>query len=158
MNRFIKLLFLGIITTFSMTGCSFSGQDGNVNESSKEKDVYYTIDFEGIDKSNARNSLDYAGTYKGILPCADCAGIAIEIKLSYDGTFKKTMQYLGKNDDVFISDGAYIWDNTGNIISLEGVDRPNQFFVSEERLIHLDINGQRITGDLSDHYVLYKTY
>ena len=23
---------------------------------------------------NAKNSLDYIGTYKGILPCADCEG------------------------------------------------------------------------------------
>ena len=32
---------------------------------------------EGVvnDEHNAKNSLDYIGMYKGILPCADCEGI-----------------------------------------------------------------------------------
>ncbi len=157
MNRYN--VFLCSIVTFAMVGCSFFGKQGDEHNENADADTYlYELDFDGIDKSNARNSLDYAGTYKGILPCAGCTGIAIEIKISYDGSFEKTMQYLGKSDDVFVFKGAYIWDDAGNTISLEGVDMPNQYFISEERLIHLDIDGQRVTGELSDHYVLYKTY
>ncbi len=38
------------------------------------------------------------------------------------------------------------------------LEPPNQYFVAEERLIHLDIDGQPISGDLADHYVLEKLY
>ncbi|MDE5451088.1 copper resistance protein NlpE N-terminal domain-containing protein, partial [Elizabethkingia meningoseptica] len=36
----------------------------------------------GIDDShNAQNSLDWAGTYEGTVPCADCPGIKTTITL-----------------------------------------------------------------------------
>ena len=34
------------------------------------------------DFHNSLNSLDWEGTYSGILPCADCAGIQTLIKLN----------------------------------------------------------------------------
>jgi uncharacterized lipoprotein NlpE involved in copper resistance len=43
---------------------------------------------------NSRNSLDFKGAYKGIIPCANCDGIEIELILFKDNTFKRTIQYL----------------------------------------------------------------
>jgi copper homeostasis protein (lipoprotein) len=34
-----------------------------------------------IDEHNAKNSLDYIGMYKGIVPCADCEGIETILNL-----------------------------------------------------------------------------
>lgn len=108
------------------------------------------------DMHNARNSIDYGGIYKGVLPCADCDGIETVLQINYDGTFLKQTRYLGKSDKVFEEDGAFFWQDCGNIIVLDGVTPPSQYFVSENYVIHLDVYGERITGDLSDFYILEK--
>lgn len=140
-----KSVSLCCILTLFFLSCQNTGDTGNDS-----------VAF--FEEHNARNSLDYAGTYQGVLPCADCEGIAVELKISYDGSFQKTMQYHGKSDDVFEFFGEYRWNDAGNTISLIGLEAPNQYFVAEERFIQLDSKGQRISGDLADRYVLKKTY
>lgn len=44
---------------------------------------------------NSRSSLDWAGTYRGNLPCADCPGIKTEITLLADGSYRMGMFYQG---------------------------------------------------------------
>ena len=44
------------------------------------------------------NALDWNGTYKGILPCADCEGIKTELELNSDKTYEIKETYLGKGD------------------------------------------------------------
>ncbi len=155
-----KSVILCSILVMSFFSCHFNGDKegtGNGNGSAIEyiSEVDSTLFFE---EHNARNSLDYAGTYQGMLPCADCEGIAVEIRINYDGSFKKALKYIGKNADIFEFRGEYTWNDAGNTIALKGMEPPNQYFVAEERLIHLDIDGQPISGDLADHYVLEKTY
>lgn len=155
-----KNLFLYCILALVFSSCLNSGDTGNKEkESGEASELQNEVDsVVFLKEHNARNSLDYAGTYKGVLPCADCEGIAVELKISYDGDYHKTMQYLGKDADIFEFTGDYTWNEAGNTIILEGLELPNQYFVAEERLIHLDSEGQRITGHLADHYVLTKTY
>jgi len=107
---------------------------------------------------NSQNSLDWAGTYKGVTPCADCEGIETEIVLNADLIFTLKAKYLGKGDGkVFQEAGSFVWDKTGGIISLEGLKgRPSQYKVGENRLIQLDMEGNVITGDLAEKYVLKK--
>ena len=110
-----------------------------------------------VDGHNARNALDYAGIYTGILPCADCAGIEIWIEITYESTYRKKTRYLGKDDStVYQSEGSFTWDEAGNTITLQGVEAPNKYFVSENYLIHLDLEGKRIIGDLEELYILRK--
>lgn len=104
---------------------------------------------------NARNSLDWAGTYRGVLPCADCEGIDTVVTLKYDGSYDISRRYLGKNDQVFSDSGSLTWNEAGNTITLES-DQPEQYFVGENRLFRLAQDGSRITGDLAEHYVLNK--
>lgn len=162
MNVFVhKHLFLCCLITFVFSGCQYiQDNDGTENDSEPAiQDVQEVDSTLFFDEHNARNSLDYAGTYKGILPCADCEGIAVEIRVYYDGGFFKTIEYLGVDEGiVFEYSGNYTWNDAGNTITLRGLEIPNQYFVAEERLFHLDMDGQRITGDLADHYVLHKTY
>lgn len=111
-----------------------------------------------LDAHNSQNSLDWQGTYKGVIPCADCEGIETEITLNADLTFTLKTKYLGKGDGkVFQETGSFVWDKTGGIISLEGLKgRPSQYKVGENRLIQLDMEGNVITGDLAEKYVLTK--
>ncbi|KLV03163.1 lipoprotein [Photobacterium aquae] len=106
---------------------------------------------------NAQNALDWNGTYTGILPCADCEGIKTELVLGQDGTFNLTEVYLGKKDGTFEHDGTFNWNAAGNTIALPGIsDQPIQYFVGENQLFRLDREGNRVTGELADHYTLKK--
>lgn len=105
---------------------------------------------------NARNALDWAGTYRGVLPCADCEGIETVIVLAYDETYSSSSKYLGKSNAPFSEQGNFTWNEAGNTITLESPS-PAQYFVGENQLIRLARDGSRITGDLARHYVLTKT-
>lgn len=103
----------------------------------------------------ARNSLDWAGAYRGVLPCADCPGIETVVVLAKDGTCSTHWKYLGKGDEVYSEQGRFTWNPAGNIVTLAGA-RPALYFVGENRLTRLALDGSRITGALAAHYVLTK--
>jgi len=103
---------------------------------------------------NSRNAVDWAGTYQGTLPCADCPGIRYTITLKGDDTYLLTTRYLEKGDSVFTESGSFAWDKNGGKITL--ADRGEKFQVGENRLFHLDMEGNRMTGELAEHYVLTK--
>lgn len=107
---------------------------------------------------NARNALDWNGTYTGILPCADCEGIETILTIRTDSTYTRKNRYLGTKDESWLEiSGNYTWDEAGFIITLNNLNPPNQYFISENRIFHLDIKGERITGRLAEHYILRKT-
>lgn len=104
---------------------------------------------------NARASLDWAGAYRGVLPCADCSGIETVVILADDGTYRSQSKYLDKDNDTFSEQGRFIWNEAGNTITFSGA-APVQYFVGENRLTRLALDGARITGPLAAHYVLTK--
>ncbi|MEH0154834.1 copper resistance protein NlpE N-terminal domain-containing protein [Limibacter armeniacum] len=105
---------------------------------------------------NSANALDWNGTYEGVIPCADCEGIEISLVLNNDETYLLTTKYLGKADDIFRSSGKFVWNEMGSIVTLEGVEAPNQYFVGENALFKLDKEGNRVIGDLASKYMLSK--
>jgi heat shock protein HslJ len=103
---------------------------------------------------NARNSLDWAGSYRGVLPCADCEGIETVVVLRMDGTYDEFSRYLGEpNQIVFSESGTFTWNDAGNTVTFEGEDG-SRYFVGEGQLIRLALDGSRITGALEQNYVL----
>lgn len=106
---------------------------------------------------NSRNSLDWYGVYKGTTPCADCEGIETTITLKRDGTFKRSLKYLGKEENSFFDEGQFQWNDQGSKVTLIGEAGRNQMYqVGENVLLHLDQKGTRITGELADMYRLNK--
>lgn len=106
---------------------------------------------------NAKTSIDYVGTYKGILPCADCHGLETELTINENSTFCIKTKYQGKGEKIYMQKGNFSWNKKGNIIILTDVKNgANQYFVGENTLTQLDIYGQKITGSLADEYILYK--
>lgn len=106
---------------------------------------------------NSRTSLDWAGTYSGTVPCADCEGIATRLTINDDGTYEMQTQYLAKSDELFVAEGSFEWQEDGNhivLIALEGA--PMIYQVGENHLRQRDMEGKPITGDLADNYVLRK--
>lgn len=107
---------------------------------------------------NSQVSLDWNGTYEGTIPCADCEGIQTSLTLNTDGTYLIKTQYLGRNDDLQEEvSGNFKWENNGSTIALANLKgMPGKYKVGENRIWHLDMNGDMITGDLADHYILTK--
>lgn len=101
----------------------------------------------------SQNSLDWAGSYEGVLPCASCEGIQTLITLQSDNSFVQETVYLGKDEKILKLMGKATWDEKGQKITLED---GTQYLVGENQLIMLDTQGQRITGDLAANYVLKK--
>lgn len=107
---------------------------------------------------NSQNSLDWSGTYKGILPCSGCDGIETEITLSKDMNYLRLTKYLGKkNAMVGELRGKFTWNEEKSLVNLEGVeDGPSQFKVGENTLTQLDMKGNEISGANADKYILRK--
>ncbi len=136
------------------SGCSIT-PEGN------EKDDMYFM--EGVDTTpvadmhTSQIALDYTGTYTGLLPCGDCDGIEAAIVLFEDGTFEKSLHYLGRDEDVLLSsEGSYLWEASGGVVRLEGDHGFTRFMVAENFLVHLEGEADRFSGDRGEHYVLQK--
>jgi uncharacterized lipoprotein NlpE involved in copper resistance len=106
---------------------------------------------------NSAVSLDWQGTYRGTVPCADCEGIETSITLNHDLTYTVKTKYLGKDEKVFEQRGTFAWNEAGSAIVLDDASGdPNRYLVGENALFQLDGEGNRITGDLAEKYVLRK--
>jgi heat shock protein HslJ len=106
---------------------------------------------------NSANSLDWAGVYKGVVPCADCEGIDTLLRLNMDNSYQLSTIYLGKDATPFEQAGSFEWDAKGSVIRLlSQKDGPALYKVVENQLIQLDMQGQLITGDLAENYKLNK--
>lgn len=113
-------------------------------------------DVEGAE-GTASVSLDWAGTYEGVTPCADCQGIKTSLVLTPEKEYQLTVVYLGKGDGKPATvKGSWIW-KTGNIVELTGENfGADQFFISEGQLYVLDEAGKRVEGPAAESYVLKK--
>jgi heat shock protein HslJ len=103
-----------------------------------------------VDIHTSQNALDWAGAYRGVLPCADCEGIETVVILKADGHFTTLTRYLGKGIEIFSEEGHFTWDSTGSIVTLG----EQQYQVGENHLTHLARDGSRITGELADRHIL----
>lgn len=88
---------------------------------------------------SSRNALDWAGTYEGVTPCADCPGIRLRLTLQADGRYELSTQYLDRQVVPQTVRGRFSWNAAGDTITLEGADR--QFRVGEGRLLLIDRDG-----------------
>ncbi|QIW16567.1 hypothetical protein A4G20_09575 [Pasteurellaceae bacterium RH1A] len=62
-----------------------------------------------------------SGTFKGVLPCADCEKIQAELILNPDNTYVyNTVYFKNKKQEPFTDTGSFSWDkNKENVISLD---------------------------------------
>ncbi len=109
------------------------------------------------DMHNAQNALDWNGTYQGLLPCASCEGIATELVLNDDGTYRLTEDYQGGKEALKETvTGKFTWLPGGSVVQLDAAADQRQYFVGEGQIKHLDADGKEITGELANNYVLKK--
>ena len=71
------------------------------------------------DTHNSRNSLDWAGTYEGVGPCADCPGIAMSLTLDQDDSYTLVSRYIDRPAPPTVNHGTFTWQTSGNAITLD---------------------------------------
>ncbi len=94
-----------------------------------------------VDAHNSRNSLDWAGAYEGVLPCADCPGMQTRLLLRMDGSFEIRTQYLERQVAPQTASGRFNWNDAGSRITLDAAGSGQQFQVGEGRLLQLNRDG-----------------
>ncbi len=84
-------------------------------------------------------------TFAGVLPCADCVGIAHTLTLRADGLYRLRRTYLGKPGDPVAEVGRWSSDARGRLLTL-GRDTTAQRFevVDAQTLRQRDRSGQAI--------------
>lgn len=143
---------------FLVLGFCIAGLLVSCNQKKTTPDAQ-SIDNIAIDNQNAEVSLDIAGTYKGLLPCADCEGIETVIILKDDKTYEITSLYIGTkgNGEEFVEQGS--WEINGKIIKLHDHTQDElvkQLKVGEGIVKYLDLEGEEIKGSLAEFYILKK--
>jgi len=116
------------------------------------------------DHHTSQLSLDWQGSYYGVLPCADCEGIETELHLIADennldsGQYERLSHYLGKEDGRFFKQsGTFQWQASGrNIELINNGDIESTWQVRENALQMLDQEGDAIQSELSAAYRLEK--
>jgi|SRR5690554_1891144 len=105
---------------------------------------------------NNANSLDWQGEYSGVVPCDDCPGIELTLRLDDDLSYQIKRLYIGENNISFVEEGDFRWLANGSRIVLMDSPTPNTYLVQENRLVVLNSEGNRIVGEQADHYILEK--
>lgn len=126
-----------------------------------------TVPMPGPEPDSDPSDPEWAGLYRGVLPCADCEGVDTVLELHADGSWERTQRYLGESDELFVSSGriapstAVDAENeasgTGSLelVVLEA-ETPDEvaYRADPDSLLQLDRDRRVITGDLEDRYRL----
>lgn len=147
----IKTLTIGLLSTGFLLSCG--GGEGGTHADGTDTLAMGLPDTNAVvDGHNAANALDYFGTYTGVLPCADCEGIETTLVINPDTTYLYMALYQRQNPTSFTERGK--WRIDESTLYLDNIETP--FFVGENHLIQLDVDGNRIEGALAENYRLRK--
>lgn len=139
-----KTLFIVLVSGFTILACT--NKETKTSQTSEPENT-----MEVNDGHNAQNSLDWAGTYEGTLPCADCPGIKTTITLKEDGTYQYVAEYLERNTRIN-ANGNIMWHDNGSLIHLKSDDIDVKLKVIENGLAGLDTEGKEMEGASKDLY------
>jgi uncharacterized lipoprotein NlpE involved in copper resistance len=101
----------------------------------------------------------WAGVYTGLIHSAGGEGIDIKVILHANETYKIESRDVGKSNEVFTRAGKFNWNSERNIVIMDSEkegEPPTYYKLGQKALIHLDIEGNVITGALANDYILMK--
>lgn len=104
-----------------------------------------------------QHHFDWSGVYHGFLPCPDCKGIKMTLALNPNNdSYILISQYIGKSDREIVEKGKFAWGDTDKTIVLtpRNSTQTRQFLVGDNQLTQLDNNGNLVTGETAERYVL----
>lgn len=156
--KLLQIMCLSIVMITAI-GCKEENKPKALDNEILPKEVIDSVDngTTAIDPAhNSANSLDWAGTYSGVTPCADCPGIKTDMTLNNDATYSLSEQYLEKEKKPRTFKGKFSWDEKGSIITLDAEGDHHKFKVMEGKLQILDKFGDAKQGGRADEFMLAK--
>lgn len=95
--------------------------------------------------------------FAGIIPCADCEGIAYSVEFYANSRYQSSSMYVGESNKRFTEQGSWrmLRDSTLLLQNQEG--RETRFRLDNERLLMLDRDGNKVQGSLASRYELLNT-
>lgn len=134
----LTVTFLGLV----LTACSTTQPAGGTTAATS---------------STGPQSVDWPGSYSGVLPCDFCQGVETEVTLTSDARYVLSQQYFGKDESARTSTGTFSWHgNTALLDGLKPGEASGLYQVEEGRLRQLDAQGNEVVGELAPRYVLTK--
>jgi copper homeostasis protein (lipoprotein) len=100
---------------------------------------------------NSENIQTSGVVFTGILPCADCEGIQTMVRINENNTYYRESMHNGKSDEIFISEGTYVWKK--NSICLTSVDSDIQVYLFKDNKLFL-VKEPKINADTSTQMYL----
>lgn len=148
-----KSITLTLIASLALISCKTKKEKPiTKNEEITEVTLHKTIP----DTHNSKTSIDWVGTYEGILPCADCAGIKTTVILNKDESINVVSEYI-KGNTKLEDEGHFKWTADNNALYLDTKDKNRYFYrVGENKLIVLSQEGEEMNNSLADKYILIK--
>ena len=146
LNRFFLLLCLLAV----ISGCSSSGKkdDDVIVRPVKRSDSAVV--------ENARQTVQWPGTYQGILPCASCEGVATMIVLNPDMTYTTRTRMLGIDDKDRTGEGRFEWLPDNSHIAIDSEGQRKIFRVHPDHLEMRLPNGEQIPTANPEAFQLMK--
>lgn len=133
-----------IVATVVLAACNNSASNSDSTSDTTAQSGQVVVD---------SAALGLSGIYYGYLPCADCKGISTFLQLKPDMTYRTEETYYGKSDSAFVTSGTWKIDN-GKIALTHNGKAGNSFLPEGDKIWQLDHQGNRISGNLGDKYVL----
>lgn len=101
---------------------------------------------------------DWAGTYRALMPCANCEGTETTLTINADNTYTVHIKFLGApGAEELESSGHFEWSAVGDTIILDKYDyTPPKFLYDHQKIHQLDFIGKRAAGVDAEKYTFTK--
>ena len=152
----MKQILLSLSMILLLAGCKT-----NVEETDQvNPDDVIPFNASQIDAHNSRNSLDWEGSYSGVLPCEDCVGIDTFLQINRDHTYtvvQRILDTVNNSSDELRNEGSFFWNEEGSSITLENIQGEiSTFRVGELFLTPLNKNGMDVRPEPGNNFKLLK--
>lgn len=142
-----KMYLLLIILILFICGCTENDKERGDSKFTNENEKFDSVEF---------------SIYEGIIPCADCEGIKMSLKIANDfQSYELSELYLGKNENEIISKGSLNTergfeddpDATVYILNYDQPESNQRYFVRltnhPNKIFMLDLNKKIIKSNLN---------
>lgn len=144
------LLFISLF--FS---CKTTEEDNEANDRMEE----YAENPQQENEPATRMTLDWEGTYSGVLPCEECTGIETYITIGEDLSYEllqRRVETIDTESTENETNGNFTWNEEGTIITLPAMGGELKLQVGEFYLSPLDANGNEIPAEPGNNFRLLK--
>ncbi len=155
MKKLTLTAAIAVVLAGALTACSKPNDNEPMNNNAQSSPAM--MEQNNADTSvnradSAETSLDWAGEYEGVFPCADCEGIKVELDLNPDKTYELNEEYLGKaGNNETETKGSFSFDpQDPSIITLDNKAENRKFFVGENFVEAREMkSGKKIDSNLN---------